>query len=265
MSEIMNELNTFSELPDAGNVSTNASADANNEAKKRRVEEMRSSLKATIQSDPTFIDRLHKLSESIEVVNSLGWGENGNIMVDAKNTDGRTLQPTSAIVGYSIRNKGTEPIPYETEVWTQNEDGKFTAQKVGKVLSPGETANLTRQFMTKFCAMPEISFQLANGKVIRGSGNKAAKGDLKAELEAYYFSFNKDLGIQVNSDDVKLNVGVRDEQTNQWHVKPEYVETFGYLENAPEKSRGRKKTASKFNASDLAANYVMRMIRDNSL
>ena len=238
-----------------------------NAAKKAKLEAMKNSLKETIQSDPTFLDRMHSLSKSVEVINSLGFGDNGNIIVDKTQSskDNRVLTTTSVIVGYRVRNIGTTPITYTTEAWTLGADGVYVPQKVEKVLAAGGYADLTRQFMTMFCAQPEISFQLANGKVIRGAGNKASRGDIKAELEAYYFSFDKEVGLQINSDEVKLNVGEKGAD-GKWVVKAEFVETFGYLNNAPVKAgRARKEGGPKFTAGDLAANYVMQMMKDASL
>lgn len=239
---------------------------ANNAAKKAKIEAMKKSLKETINSDPTFTQRLHSLSGSLEVVKSLGFGENGNIVVDHTKTDAenRALTTTSAIIGYRVRNIGSEPIKYVTEEYSQGEDGKYVGAKVEKFLNPGETADLNRQYMTMLCAIPEISFTLANGKVIRGSGRLDGK-DMKAELEAYYFTFNKDLGLQVNSDAVKLQIG--EKVGDKWQVKPEFVAAFGYLNNAPEKARAGRKSegGAKYTASDLAANYVMQMLKDASL
>lgn len=263
----MSEMSVFDTLENAAPApaapaNTDASA-----AKKAKLEAMKQSLKETIHDDPTFLDRMHSLSKNVEVVNSLGFGENGNIIVDkSKSTkENRALTTTSVIVGYRIRNIGAEPIPYKTENWVQGEDGRYVAQKVEKVMAPGATADLTRQYMTMFCAQPEISFQLANGKVIRGSGNKAARGDIKAELEAYYFAFDKSVDLQINADEVKLNVGEKGAD-GKWHVRKEFVDSFGYLENAPEKTRGAKKeSGNKFTSSDLAANFVMKMIQESSL
>lgn len=244
-----------------------APATSANDAKKQKIEMMKKALSDTIHADPTFLDRMHSLSQDVKVVNSLGFGDNGNIVVDKANStkENRTLTTTSVIVGYRVQNVGEKAIPYTTEVWTKAEDGKYVAQKVEKVMEPGGYADLSRQFMTMFCAQPEISFQLANGKIIRGSGNKAARGDVKAELEAYYFSFDKSTDLQINADEVKLNVGMKD-AAGKWVVKPEFAETFGYLENVTVKNRGsRKEGGKKFAATDLAANFVMQMLKDSAL
>ena len=263
----MSDLSVFDTMTPAAEAPVAPAATPAADMRKQKLEAMKQSLKETIHEDPTFLDRMHTLSKSLEVVNSLGFGDNGNIIVDkSKSTDeNRALTTTSVIVGYRVRNIGDQPIPYKTEVWTRDEAGKYVAQKVEKHIAPGATADLTRQYMTMLCAQPEISFQLANGKVIRGSGNKASRGDIKAELEAYYFSFDKSLNLQINTDEVKLNVGVKGAD-GKWTVKPDFAETFGYLENTVEKAgRARKEGAPKFNASDLAANYVMKMLEDAAL
>lgn len=239
------------------------------ESKKEKIQMMKESLRAVVASDPDFMNRIRKLSASVEVVNSLGFGDSGNIIVDkTKSTkDSRTLAVTSMIVGYRVANIGDEPIKYQTEVWEQDETGKYVPSKTEKVLAPGGTADLTRQYMTIFCAQPEISFQLANGKIIKGSGAKGDKG-IKAELESYYFAFAKDeSGVkkQINDDDVKLNVG--EKVGDKWVVKAEFVESFGFLNNPKEGGKAGRKAGSgeKFNAQDIAANFVNQMIQRESL
>ena len=234
--------------------------------RKEKIAAMKEAIKTTISEDPTFVQKLRSLSDSIEVVNTLGFGDSGNIVVDKTKKDGRALTVTSAIVGYRIRNIGEEPVKYITEVHAQDETGKFVGTKQEMFLAPGATADLTRQYMTMFCAQPEISFQVANGKIIRGSGAKGEKS-LKAELEAYYFSFNKQEDgnkLQVNDDSVKLNVG--EKVNGKWVVKPEFVETFGFLNNPKEGRRGgRKSSGEKYNAQDMAANYINRLIQASEM
>ena len=230
---------------------------------------MKDAMKQRIESDPDYLKRLRKLSNSVEVVNSLGFGDSGNIIVDRMKTtkDNRVLASTSTIVGYRVQNVGTEPIKYITESWVKDESGKYVPTKTEKVMAPGATADLTRQYMTMFCAQPEISFQLKNGKVIKGSGSKGDKG-VKAELASYYFAFAKDADgnkKQVNDDDVKLNVGVKNDE-GKWVVKPEFEEAFGFLNNAHEAAKsGKRSKGSEFNAQDIAANYVFKMIQDSGM
>lgn len=261
--------NIFNNIPESGVAPAPTSTTPAQEAKKEKIAAMKESLKMTIASDPTFIDRLRRLSNSVEVVNSLGFGESGNIIVDksASTKDDRKLAVTSAIVGYRVANVGEEPIKYATEVWAPDESGKYVATRAEKVLVPGATADLTRQYMTIFCAQPEISFQLRNGKIIKGSGSKGDKG-LKAELESFYFSFSKDENgnkRQINDDDVKLNVG--EKVGDKWVVKAEFVETFGYLNNPKEGGRAGRKAGSgeKFSAQDVAANYVCKLLQNEQM
>ena len=226
--------------------------------RKEKVKAMKEALRETVSTDSSFSEKLRRLSNSIKVVHTLGYGKGGNIVVDknASSSDKRALKPTSAICGYEIQNIGDEAIEYQTEEFAQDETGKFVGTVIKKVLAPGATACLTRQYMTMFCAQPEISFTLANGKIV-SSSKKNAK-NLKEELAAYYFSFNKDesgTAPQVNDDEVKLSV---DDENGK--VKPEYVATFGYLNNPKEgKVRGAKGGA-KFTTQDLAANYINKLL-----
>ena len=250
---------------------TAPAATADNSEAKKRAEEMKAAFRDAMMKDPTMASRLHSLSDSLEVVNSLGYGDSGNIVVNKERTAAegkRVLASTSACVGYRVRNIGTTPINYTTEIWTRGEDGKWAGSRVEKVLEPSATADLPRQYMTMLAAQPEFSFRLANGSVRRGSGAKTAPNDLKAELEAHHFAFSKEAaaeGKEINSDDVKLNVGQKD-AAGKWTVKPEYQETFGYLENVEEKPAGsRKSSAPKYSSSDIAANWICEMLKGNTL
>lgn len=230
-------------------------------ARKEKVAAMKASLKETVQTSPDFASKLRRLSNSIKVVNTLGYGKGGNIVVDKKASgDARVLKPTSAICGYKLENIGTEVIEYTTEVFTQDETGKFVGQVVKKQWAPGETINLTRQYTTMLCSMPEISFTLANGKIV-SSSKKNAKS-LKEELAAYYFTFNKNedgTTPQVNDDEVKLSISDAD-----GNVKPEYIETFGYLNNPKENKAGRSKS-TKYTTQDLAANYIHKLLEEQGM
>lgn len=231
-------------------------------AKKEKVIAMKAALKETVASNPNFAQELHTLSNSVKVINTLGYGKGGNIVVDkAKSTaDNRALKQTSAICGYIVENCGSEPITYKTEEYTQDETGKFVGSVVVKTMQPGERVQLTRQYMTMFCAQPAISFTLANGKIV-SSSKKNAKS-VKEELSAYYFSFNKSedgSALQVNDDEVKLSVDDADGK-----VKPEYVKTFGYLNN-PKEGRAARAKGAKFTTQDLAANYINKMLQEQSI
>lgn len=264
------ETNVFDTIATPGAEAPAAPAAAS-DANKERANAMKAAFREAMLKDPTMAARLHSMSDSLEVVNSLGYGDSGNIIVDKERTAAegkRVLASTSACIGYRVRNIGTTPIKYFTEIWTKGEDGKWVGNRVEKALEPGATADLPRQYMTMLAARPEFSFRLANGSVRRGSVGKTAAGNLKAELEAHHFSFSKAAaaeGKEINSDDVKLNVGVKGAD-GKWTVKPEFTETFGYLENVEEKAGGsRKSNTPKYSSSDVAANWVCEMLKGASL
>lgn len=230
------------------------------EERKQKLAEMKASLKETIQTSPDYAQKVRRLSNSIKVVNTLGFGKGGNIVVDhkASTKDNRVLKQVSTVCGYILENIGEEPIEYKTEVFHLEGD-KYVGEVVSKTWKPGEQIKLTRQYTTVLCAAPEISFTLANGKIVQSS-KKNAKS-IKEELSSYYFSFNKNedgTTVQVNDDEVKLAVDDADGK-----VKPEYVETFGYLNNPKE---GKTRTAgTKYTTQDMAANFVYKMMQEGGL
>lgn len=253
---------------------TKVSSKSDSAAKRReQLSVMKDELHEAVSKDPSLMERAQSMSNSVEVVNSLSFGADGNIVVDkeatAQRTDGKkSLVKTSAIVGYRLKNIGETPIKYQTDVYSKDENGVYVASRTEKTAQPGETFDLARADVTAFACQPEFSFTFANGKVTRGSGKN--NGDLKAELEAYYFRFNPDKdGVtkQINDDEVKLNVGEKIEdpetKTDKWVVKAEFVETFGFLNNVQPKAEKKKKKAgskSNINAQILSANHVRMMI-----
>lgn len=250
-------MDTLFETSNAATPEAMAQAPKIDDAKKDKIHQLKVELQKTLASDPSFAQRVKTLSKSLEVVNSLGFGENGNIVLDHSSTE-KKLLATSAIVGYRVRNIGNTDIQYKTAVCTKDANGTFVAEPQDAVLKPGATADLTRQYMTMLCAIPEISFELANGRVLVGSGSKTEKG-VKGQLESYYFSFNKDEGKTINDDTVKLAVAAKVD--GRWVVKPEYEATFGLLNNPKTVSKARAaKETKKYDASVAAANYVMRVI-----
>lgn len=230
--------------------------------KTEKLNQMKAVFKATAESDPTFIKRLHTLSSSLKVVNSLGYGEGGNIIVDKSapiGEDGkRKLKATSKVVGYVIANIGTEAIAYTTEEWAKDpETGEYKGNVVNKTLAPGEKTAITRKYMTQLCAQPEISFTLSNGIIVASS--KKSFRDLDEELSSYYFKFSQDENgqtVQINDDEVKLSVDV------DGVVTPEFEATFGYLNNPKKKKAPRERAKTKASVQDLVANYVRNLMTE---
>lgn len=228
-------------------------ADTKKAEKKEFLNSIKAEMREVIATDPSYVDRLQSLSGALEVVHTLGYGVGGNIMLD-KTSATRTLKQTATIKGYEVRNIGTEPITYSTEVWTQGEDGLYTAQTVEKVMNPGDVVALTRKWLAVLCCRPEFSFVLANGKII--SSIKKDK-PIEQMLESFYFQFNNDSDVSVNDDSVKKSI---DEATADGGraIKAEYLEAFGFLAN-PEKAKAKKAKAAggkQLSVQDMVAFYV---------
>ena len=230
--------------------------------RKAKKEDMQAKVEAFQKkvSDPEFAKRLKKFSGAVSVINTLGYGENGGLILDKKTGN---KVPTPKIVGYKLQNISTDiEIPYITEEYEPQkaEDGsvRWVGKKVDKVLKPGETIELTRKYMTFFCSMPEISFELANGKIIRGSANAHTVDEV---MEAHYFAFS-DSSNKVNSDSIKINIGKKVKSANGttgWVVKPEYEKAFGFLNNNSTGKTAKKSggsTKKSYSAQDVNANYI---------
>lgn len=229
---------------------TVATVEAKDE-KKEFVKGLKADLQTKLAQDPDFVQRLRSLSESVEVVATLGYGTGGNIVVD-KTSPERKLKSTTSIVGYEVKNIGSEPITYQTEVWAKGEDGKYVAEVVEATLAAGETAALTRKYMTLLCARPEISFTLANGKII---SNLKKDRQVDEMLNSFYFQFNN--GVAVNDDKVKKAIDIDVDGARV--VKDEYVATFGYLNN-PKEKKVKAAKGQKLSIQDMMANYVNQLV-----
>lgn len=253
-----NELEQFEELDTQVGAEDSAEKKEKGKGNKEKDRMLKEMFKETLKNDAAFEER-HKIwSDSVQVVNTLGFGASGGLVEDKTAKDKRTLVGTSVIVGYTVLNCGNDPIPYQTEEFVEDETGKFVGQVVDKVLNPGEKAYLSRKYMTLFCASKEISFQLANGILVTGQKGKDDGEDIDAQLRRYYFRFS-DKSIKVNDSEVKINIGekVKDEAGNdKWIVKEEFVTAFGNLNNGVESTKTGGQTKTKYNKHDLAANYV---------
>lgn len=268
----MENFENFENLDQGTAPATEAPANDTKAAKKKeKIKKMEALLQDTINKQPDIVEKLNSLSDKIEVINTLCFGDSGNLVVDkakTAETGERSLVQTSKICGYIVRNNGTEAVSYVTEEYAPNGEGKWVGTKVTKTIEPGATVAISRKYMTVFASMPEISFQLANGKIIRSSASSVKS--LDDELEAYYFSF-ADNTVTVHSDDIKINIGKKVKDSNSgeqvWVVKKEYEPTFGYLNNPEEvKAKGGKGGSKKsgFSAQTVAANYIQRLISESA-
>jgi hypothetical protein len=238
--------------------------DARKAAKKEKNKEIRDSFAKTLAEDPTLPERSGKLSNAVSVVAILGsYKGSGNIKVAEGSTkENRVLEATSATVGYAIKYEGDAPLTYLTEKFTQDPTtGEYVGQVVKATAQPGEVINLSRKYATMFTSIPEIGFTLANGIFHASSKKITASTSLDDELLSYYFRFS-DNSKSVNDDDVKVLI-----EDGEGNIKPEYVDTFGYLNNPKKKKvRGSKeKTSAKFTAQEMCAAYIQRALKDNGV
>lgn len=143
-------------------------------------------------------------------------------------------------VGYEIKNVSDKAIDYKTAVYAQDETGKYVATEIMQSLAPGKTAVIARVYLTLLALAEEYNLALGNGTVIV----KVGKGEGES-IEKGYFQFKKDSGMDVNSPEVKQMISEEITVNNQvkYVVKPEFVETFGYLNNEKEKAVKKTKTA----------------------
>lgn len=238
-------------------------------AHKEKIGRMKAAFEKATMSDPGFIDKLHASSEGIRMVHTLCFGNKGGIVVatdeTGKQKEGRPLETTGGIVGYIFRNETDHTLPYITEEFTMDAEGIYRGTKIERQAAPGEEFMLSRAYTTRFAAEPEISFQFANGKLVRGSSGR--DGNIQAELAAYYFVFERDSNQNVHADDVKIDMSMPDpSNSDRLLIKPEYAATFGYLQNPTDKKvGGRKPGGKKFAAQDYAAAYIREMVMQQGL
>lgn len=252
-------------------VNTDAKKEAKKKAKKEALKAMKEEFIQKVKTDPTYSERHCIWTNSISVVNSLGYSADGNLIVDKEETkkqNKRVLVSTSTIVGYAVKNIGDEAIPYVTEEFEAGEDGEYRGKEVSLVLNPGETIYLQKKYFTRLCAIPEISFKCADGKLVKGSAAVKAN-DTDALLESYHFAYS-DKDKKVNGDDVKISVAEKvateDGEGFKWVVKPEFEKAFGYLNNEVKASAKASKAKSPdFDGQDIAANYIHSLLNKTQM
>lgn len=228
--------------------------------KKDLNKKIRDSLIKDINEDPGLADRLHALSKSVTVENTLGYEDDGGLVHDksASAAQGKRVLPsTSSVVGYRVKNTGTEPIEYQDTAYKKNAEGIYEGTTVQRVLNPGATADMTRETLALMSLRPEISNVLANGIV---KMSVPVDSNVKAALKKAHFQFNDDLGISVHDDGVKISIG------GPGAIKEEFTEVFGFYNNPVEKSTKDTRGTSdkkKLTAQALTAHYMWKMINSD--
>lgn len=233
------------------------------------VGKLNAAMQETLATDPTYAQRANRLRNAIEVVNTLGFSNNGTVVLDQSAKDSpdgkRKLSPEGQIVGYIIKNVGDEAIPVTTEKYTKDDaTGRWVANQVEVTLQPGATMALARKWMTVLATQPEFSMQFANGTMAHSS-TKFDESDLTALLESYYFSFN-DPAMKVHDPAVKVQIGEKTmgDTGETWVVKAQYAEDFGFLNNKPEKA-AKKTRAAGPDSKQKVANYLQTLIRNGGV
>lgn len=264
--------NTMDKLIASVNPAEDASDEARKAAKREQNKEQNQALidcmKDRISKNPDFLATVKTMSGNLEVVHTMTFSDKGGLVLNKEASlaaNSRTLKAVPAIVGYEIKNVGTTPIAYKTATCTKGADGMFVEEPCDAVLQPGDTAFVTRQYMTMLAAAPEFSFELANGKIVKGSGGTKTGKTVRSKLEAYYFSFDKETGLSVNDDAVVIPVGEQLED-GKWVVKPQFEAVFGFLNNpkkaGPKGTRSRK-PSEKIDRPTLLANFVYTAVLGN--
>lgn len=236
--------------------------------KKAQAEKMRKLFEADMQKDPTLKERIRTRSDELKVLNTLGYGVEGNVVVDkaaqkAAGDGSRPMVPASRNVGYKVQNVGTEPIEYETEIWEKGEDGLYHGTRVSKTMAPGEIVDLAKEYLARLTSRDEFGFRLQNGSMKHSSKTKSSIKTLKDILNAFYFIFSKDESgnvVNVNDDDVKIAIDV------DGVVTPEYEAVFGFLNNPKTSGRSKgSKAGSKgsgITSQDIFAHYINNLIKE---
>lgn len=239
-------------------------------AKKFAAPEVKAAMSKEIQENPDIVNLLSTESKNIYMAYSLGYGTRGGMIHDkeqSKKEGKRVLVQVPEIVGYQLKNIGDKPIRYQTEVYTQNADGKYVGEVVERELPPDGSVNLTRKYVSILLSRPEFSFTLANGK-LQAPTTKVSEKSLDELLEArfYFTGEEKESGRSVNSDEDKILIDSEGPDGTR-QLKPEFVETFGFLANETEKAEGKKRSGGRgksISFQEQFAAYIRSQLAQNS-
>jgi hypothetical protein len=233
------------------------------------MEKAQADFQARLAQDPNFKDKVRSRANDVEITRALAYGDKGGIILNktggeviTKNGNKKdgVIESVSGIVGYTVKNVGTDPIAYDTVVCHKNEEGIYVEEVVHRVLNAGQTADLPKQYVTALLSRGEFSLRTKNG-FLKKSSRKGIK-TLADELKSWYFQGD---GIAVNGPDFKFNIStetVGTDGSKKWVVKPEFIEAFGSLENPEEKKvRQPKAKKSTFDKKDVAAFYLQELIK----
>lgn len=219
----------------------------------------------------TANDKVYSLSDSIEVIDTIGFG-NKNIKYsksykDMQSDGAKTIEYCPSVVGFVIKNVGNTAIPYKTMEYKLNaETKKYVGTEVDKELKSGDTAIISRRYFTMLVSNPEFSFKVKNGKVSRGNstqkimkslvGKELTNEDKFKLLDSYKFEFDADTGRRTY--DFGIVLGVKGED-----IEEKYLKTFAYLAETSKKKKTAKKS-NKPDANTVSAFALNEMLKGNT-
>lgn len=157
-------------------------------------------------------------------------------------------------VGYLVENVSDKPIEYVTCVYSPNEAGEWVGQEIKKTIAPGKQVAIARAYLTRLALNEEFNLNLANGTIVC----KMDGGDAKELLSKAYFIFDRKMGMDVNSPEVKILIHeeVMVNGSKTFKVRPEYEETFGYLNNQADKKSPRSRASKANDAIKPSSNEI---------
>jgi hypothetical protein len=260
MADLVNEFNSIG----ADNFGAGAETEVKVETAKsnaaKYTKEAIQKYEADVQADPTLGDRANAYSNSITIVNSLVYKDTGSLVqkeagkvlrnedgspmkIQGKDgklktaKEGRQVETAPKVVGYVIKNTGSDAITIQDVKYAKNEAGEYVATPYTLTLAPEDEAPLNKVQFALLGISPECSLKFANGTL----KVKQPKGTVTSDyLEKCYFSFTG--ATSVHDDDVVKHIA--DKTGDEWVIKPEYIAEFGYLLNKPAPKAARVKGAS---------------------
>lgn len=250
----LNAVETADVVTDAGDASAKKSSKKDPLAD-QVAKELAKELVANDELRALFKSRVNDLF----VTNTLAFSDKGGQILagydeakkNAKNKATRKLEIVPEIVGYNVKNQGEQPIECDSQVWHQNEAGKFVAEPTKLVINPGEEKSITKRDMLMITSQPEFSGEFANGvmttklKTSEMAKYAGSEGGFDFIASKYFIRFT-DGGVSVHDDAVKINISHQEEKNGNtvWVVNDEYKAQFGFLENEPEAKEKATKSAA---------------------
>lgn len=154
---------------------------------------------------------------------------------DGKKNVFRKIVTGPRVVGYMIQNTSNEPFTFESKKWVKDENGQYVGTPYEARLGGGETMAITKEDLFRIGTLEEVNNKLANGIVANKNMNKYKTVEDAMANASFRFATNSEVTqnspeIQIMIQEVQNVNGVKTKVT-----KPEYLETFGFLENAPAK------------------------------